>query len=133
MSADYKNGQESQDERAHPRHLVHEKASVLLLGRGQKVECQVLDLSLGGCRLKLLERVNLAAGMQVEATFRIRGAPIRLTGTVRWTDHRSTLGIRFAAMSERCQQILQEVVDEIASRRTVLRAVVREEAARDKS
>ena len=107
--------QGSHDQRAHARLPVHEKASICVLGRERRVRCDVLDLSLGGCRLRLLESLSLAQGDEVEGTFRIRGAPLRLVGTVCWTNEKDTVGIRFRTMSARCKQILQEAVDEIAS------------------
>lgn len=119
--------QEREDARVHPRHIVHEKASIWVLGRERRVRCEVLDLSLGGCRLLLPEPVDMSPGMEVEGTFRIRGAPLRLLGTICWTNTRGMIGIRFGAMSARCREILQEAVAEIGSQKLRLIHAAREE------
>ena len=126
MPSKRNDNQGSQDEREHARHLVHEKASICVLGRESKVQCDVLDLSLGGSRLRLLERLNLTIGMEVEGTFRIRGAPLRLLGTVCWTDCGDMIGIRFCSMSARCKQRLREAVDEIRTQKVAISEAILE-------
>jgi len=84
-----------------------------VIGQTLRVNCSVLDLSLGGCRLRAKGRFIARPQFLVEATFTIRGLPMMLRGTIQWTQGEDTFGIRFLEMSSRRKEALSEVLAEI--------------------
>ncbi len=97
------------------RHPVHENALLSVIGMSLSVHCNVLDLSLGGCRLRARDRFRAEAQTQVEVTFTIRGLPMLLPGVIQWTDCEDQFGIRFLEMSSRRKDALAELLSEIAA------------------
>ena len=121
--------QDGHDERVHPRHAIRERALIRLLDRDRTAECEVLDLSLGGCRLSMLERLPVAPGMHVEGTFRIQGTPLRVGGVIRWTNGKDCFGVLFNQMGPRSQSILTEIIDELRTRKdAMIRAALKQES-----
>jgi hypothetical protein len=102
------------------RHPVQNDALLTVIGETDEIgqsliiqHCSVLDLSLGGCRLRAKEPFAAQAKLPVEVTFRIRGLPMLLRGTIQWTDGRDTFGIRFVDVSSRRKAALNEVLSEM--------------------
>jgi c-di-GMP-binding flagellar brake protein YcgR len=124
------------ERRRHPRFEVEEPASLQLIAKGGPMECHILDLSSGGCRVRLKERFLAGAMVRVEIGFRVRGFAFRLGGVVQWTDKKNQIGIRFAEMSDRRRLELAEAIGEveevarIKARRAETEAQAAEEAAR---
>ena len=107
------------EDRASNRHPVRDDAVLSVIGQsnviGQTltVDCSVLDLSVGGCRLRAKGRFIAKPQLVVEVTFTIRGLPMMLRGTIQWTKGEDTFGIRFLEMSSRRREDLNEVLAEI--------------------
>jgi hypothetical protein len=101
------------------RHPVRDDAVLSVIGQsnviGQTltVNCSVLDLSVGGCRLRAKGRFIAKPQLLVEITFTIRGLPMMLRGTIQWTQGEDTFGVRFLEMSSRRREDLNEVLAEI--------------------
>jgi hypothetical protein len=101
------------EDRNFPRHLIHDDAVLSLIGQSHSVPCRVLDLSLGGCRLRAKELLRTRQRVSVEVTFKIRGFPMLLCGVIQWTDGVDLMGIRFVDLNSRSKEALAEVVREI--------------------
>ena len=97
------------------RHPVHSGALLSVVGQDLSVHCNVLDLSLGGCRLRARDQLRIEAQVRVEVTFTIRGLPMLLPGVIQWTDCARQFGIRFLDMSARRKEALVEVLSEVAA------------------
>jgi c-di-GMP-binding flagellar brake protein YcgR len=111
MAADLAAGQ--QNRRAAPRQAVDEDASLLLVEPGCTLSCRLVDISLGGCRLRTKERFTAGSIVPVEITFKIRGLAFRFSGITRWTDGRHLVGIRFMDVSARRREDLVEALSEV--------------------
>jgi hypothetical protein len=101
-----------EDLRAVPRYGVEEDAHLLLLKSGSIVPCRILDLSLGGCRVHILERLPVESTMAVEVNFKVKGLPFRFSGTIQWTDCRHLAGVRFVSVPNRRKAELVETLSE---------------------
>jgi hypothetical protein len=102
-----------QDDRAVPRYGVEEDAHLLLVKHGSIVPCRILDLSLGGCRVRTLERFPAESMMCVEVNFKVKGLPFRFSGLVQWTDCQHLAGIRFEGVPRRRREELVEALSEL--------------------
>lgn len=96
--------------RHHPRTRLHLPVVVRLVrrdGRETTVGARMVDLSMGGCALKLDVVVPARAEVSVEATL---GERVELTGrVVRPTARRSgTVGVRFGELPAGVQRVLQQ-------------------------
>lgn len=100
--------------RTSQRHPVHSSALLSVLGQDLNVQCSVLDLSLGGCKLHATDPFKAEAQVRVEVTFTIRGLPLLLPGVIQWTDSADHFGVRFVDMSDRRKEMLVEVLGEVA-------------------
>ena len=98
-----------QDRRAAPRLVVDEDARLLLVEPGSTVSCRLVDISLGGCRLRTKERFTAGPMVPVEITFKVRGLAFRFSGLTQWTDGRHLVGIRFTGVSARRREDLVEI------------------------
>jgi c-di-GMP-binding flagellar brake protein YcgR len=105
--------QRHDERRAHPRYSVEGRAQLLLVSPGILLESQIIDLSLGGCRLHVLERCAAPARSRVEVVFKANGIAFRCLGTVQWTGEGSLLGVRFAEMAPRRRDQLADVIAEL--------------------
>jgi c-di-GMP-binding flagellar brake protein YcgR len=100
------------ERRGMPRCPVNEEAALLLLSQGRTIRGRMLELSAGGCRLALGEKLPLGTQAAVEVSFRIRGFAFRLSGLTEWTSGRGTVGVSFAPMSARRRDDLMEALCE---------------------
>jgi len=101
------------ERRAHPRHSLDEEATVLLLNHGSRVTCHLIDISLEGCRLRILSHFPAGIQIRVEITFHVNGVAFRLCGETQWTLDRHTVGVRFVDMPSRRIQDLAGVLCEM--------------------
>jgi len=111
-----------QDHRAYPRYAVDEAAVLLVVNHGLSLDCRILDLSLKGCRLRILQPFALAEQLRVEVAFKVNGAGFRFLGFIQWTRNDRLIGIRFSETVARRVEQLADVLSEIE-------AAVREKAA----
>ena len=75
---------------------------------------RILNLSLGGCQIRMEERFNVGIYVRVEAEFFLHGLPFRVGGVSQAIVDKFTIGIRFLDMSERRRLQLSELIEEIA-------------------
>jgi c-di-GMP-binding flagellar brake protein YcgR len=101
------------DHRSHPRYAVDADSTLLLVSHGLSLQSHILDLSLEGCRLRILEHYAVGTGMRVEVAFKVNGIAFRLVGISRWTDGRDLVGVQFVSVVDRRREQLAEVVVEI--------------------
>ena len=81
------------DRRAHLRCPVDEKASVQLLSPHRLLLCHLIELSLGGCRIRAVELNRVAPGMRIEIQFKVNGFAFRFSGVVKWAATRNEPGL----------------------------------------
>jgi c-di-GMP-binding flagellar brake protein YcgR len=96
-----------------PRFDVEGEATLFLVNHGSQIPCHVVDLSLGGCRVRTRERFRAGSLVRVEISFKVRGLAFRLGGVTLWTDGRHLVGIRFVDMIARRKEALAEALGEI--------------------
>ena len=107
------------ERRLTPRHPVDSAASVFLLDVRSRIEGRIVDVSLGGCRIRSKNRFPTGIYRRVEVEFALDGMPFRLAGVVQAVHDRHTIGIRLLNLSERKREqlaILMEELDEAERR-----------------
>jgi c-di-GMP-binding flagellar brake protein YcgR len=105
--------QSRSDRRSHSRHAVDTSARLLLINSRISMAGRILNLSLGGCRIRTEEQFNVGIYIRVEAEFRLHGLPFRVGGVSQAILDRNTIGVRFLDMSERRREQLKELIAEI--------------------
>ena len=103
--------------RSSKRVPVDMRALLLLIKTGIAMPGHILDLSLGGCRLRTESRFNVGIYVRVETEFYFRGEPFRVAGVSQVVVDKHTVGIRFLDMSPRKREQLVELIAEIAESR----------------
>jgi c-di-GMP-binding flagellar brake protein YcgR len=119
-----------EERRRHPRFEVEEQAHLQVISQDVAVPCQIVDLSSGGCRVRLKERFAAGSLTRVEISFRIRGFTFRLAGVIQWVGGRDLLGICFNEMPERRRQELAEAIGEVEQ---IAQAKAEQETARTRA
>jgi hypothetical protein len=94
---------------------VDTSAVIFLVNVGSKLSGRILDLSVGGCRIRADERFPVGIYTRVETEFRIEGLPFRLGGVIQAVHDRDRrlVGIRFLDMSSRKREQLEQLIEEI--------------------
>jgi len=95
------------------RHGVNTSASILLVNVGSTLRGRILDLSLGGCRIRTEQRFPVGIYTRVETEFQLEGLPFRLGGVIQAIHDRNTVGIRFLDLSDRKRSQVLELIGEI--------------------
>lgn len=106
-------GPSRRERRQVERHGVDSTAIVFLLDVRANVRGRILDVSIGGCRIRFEERFPVGIYRRVEVEFLLDGLPFRLPGVVQSLHDRFTAGIRFVDLSERKREQLLFVIEEI--------------------
>lgn len=106
------------ERRVHPRYALDTRAVIVLIDLRAQFPGRVVDLSLGGCRIRTDERFPVGIYRRVETEFKIHGVPIRLGGVVQSMHDRFTVGIRFLDVSTRKLDQLAQLIAEIAEPNT---------------
>jgi c-di-GMP-binding flagellar brake protein YcgR len=101
------------ERRAQSRHKVDARAAIYLVNTGTVLRGRILDLSLGGCRIRADERFPVGIFRRVETEFRFEGLPFRLGGVTQAIHDRQTVGIRFLDVSDRKREQLLQLIEEI--------------------
>jgi len=104
----------SRERRSQSRHAVDTSARLLLIKTGIGMKGRILNLSLGGCRIRTDERFDVGIYVRVEAEFYLHGLPFRVGGVSQAIMDQNTIGVRFLDMSDRRRQQLTELIEEIA-------------------
>ena len=96
------------ERRQHSRHAVDDTATIVLVKVASRIEGRIIDLSLGGCRIRCARRFPVGIYTRVEVECRIEGLSFRLGGVVQAIHDAETVGIRFLDVSQRkCDQLSQ--------------------------
>jgi hypothetical protein len=101
------------DRRTQSRHDVDTSAVIFLVNVGSRVRGRILNLSVGGCRIRTDEKFPVGIYTRVETEFHLEGLPFRLGGVVQAIQDRLHVGIRFLDMSERKRGQLEQLIEEI--------------------
>jgi len=101
------------ERRTQSRHLVDSRATIFFVEVRAEIAGRILDVSLGGCRIRTDERFPVGIYRRVETEFTVDGVPLRLAGVVQSLHDRFTVGIRFLDMSERKRLQLTELIEEM--------------------
>jgi hypothetical protein len=104
------------ERREHFRHELDSHARVLFLSIHSRVIGKVIDLSLGGCRIRAQQRIPVGAYRRVEVEFIVDGLPLLLPGVTQALHDKYTIGIRFVEMTDRKRGQLRLVIEEIEQR-----------------
>jgi c-di-GMP-binding flagellar brake protein YcgR len=104
---------EPEERRKHPRYPVEQSACVYLVKVGSKLLGHVLNLSLGGCRVRTKERFPVGIYTRVEIEFRMQGQLVRLGGVIQAIYGRHEVGVRFLDVSQRKLDQLAELILEM--------------------
>ena len=99
------------------RQEVDDSAQIHLVKIRSILKGRILDLSLGGCRIRTDERFPVGIYTRVEVEFHLDGLPFRLGGVIQVIHDRNTVGIRFLDLSERKREQVQDLIEEIAEMR----------------
>jgi len=86
---------------------------VRLVDVASKLEGRIVDLSMGGCRIRTNLPFPLGVFRRVETQFRMNGLPFRLAGVTQAIYDPFQVGIRFLNLSERMREQLKELIEEI--------------------
>jgi c-di-GMP-binding flagellar brake protein YcgR len=103
------------DRREVSREQVDNSAVIHLINIASRLPGRILDLSLGGCRIRADERFPVGIYTRVETEFRVKGLSFRLAGVIQAIhDHeRRNIGIRFLDMSSRKQQQVEQLIEDL--------------------
>jgi c-di-GMP-binding flagellar brake protein YcgR len=101
------------DRRAAHRCGVDTSAVIDLVKVGSKLNGHILDLSVGGCRVRTAEKFPVGIYTRIETEFQLHGLPFRLGGVIQAIHDRNTVGIRFLDMSQRKKDQVAELVAEM--------------------
>lgn len=99
------------------RQEVDDTAQIHLVKIRSILKGRILDLSLGGCRIRTDERFPVGIYTRVEVEFHLDGLPFRLGGVIQVIHDRYHVGIRFLDLSERKREQVQDLIEEIAEMR----------------
>jgi c-di-GMP-binding flagellar brake protein YcgR len=114
------------ERRAQIRHKVDDSAMIFLINAGAALHGRIVDLSLGGCRIRTDSRFLVGIYTRVETEFHIDGLPFRLAGVIQAIHDPRQVGIRFLDMSERKSKQLEQLIDELLEMRRSGSARLRE-------
>jgi len=95
------------------RHEVDTSALIHLINIASRLSGRIIDLSMGGCRIKTDERFPVGIYTRVETEFHLEGLPFRLGGVVQAIHNGKVVGIRFLDMSPRKREQLEQLIGEI--------------------
>jgi c-di-GMP-binding flagellar brake protein YcgR len=101
------------DRRSQSRHEVDTSATILLVNIASRIQGRILNLSMGGCRIRTEERFPVGIYTRVEAEFHLEGIPFRLGGVVQAIQDRQFVGVRFLDMSVRKREQVEQLIAEI--------------------
>jgi hypothetical protein len=72
-----------------------ERAPGTLVHKGRTIPCEMLDVSLSGCRVHTLEPFMAGALESVKVVLAIHGMVLSIWGITQWTQWERTIGVRF--------------------------------------
>lgn len=108
-----------QERRLHQRHELHVDATVQKISSSNILRCQVLEISLGGCRIYTDRPNDYVLGDRVEVQFVGRGGPFRLSASVQFERAEHLAGLKFTHMSMRTSDRLVDLVRELSEQKNL--------------
>ncbi len=105
------------DRRESLREAIDTSAVIFLIKIASRLQGRILDLSLGGCRIRTDERFPVGIYTRMETEFHLEGLPFRLGGVVQAIHDKHTIGIRFLDMSSRKAEQIKQLIEEIRAMR----------------
>jgi len=103
------------ERRASQRHGLDTSVTIHLVKMATRLRGQIVDLSLGGCRIRTEQRFLVGIYTRVETEFRVQGLPVLLAGVIQAIYERNQLGIRFVDVSPRKRTQLVELIEELGA------------------
>jgi hypothetical protein len=97
----------------HNRQAVDTRAKLLLVKTAIAMPGRILNLSMGGCRIRTDQPFQVGIFVRIEVEFYLHGLPFRVGGVSQTIQDKRTIGIRFLDMSDRRRSQLQELLTEI--------------------
>jgi len=92
---------------------VDTSAVIYLVNVASRIAGRIIDISMGGCRIRTNDPFPVGIYVRVETEFRLTGMPFRLGGVVQSIHDKKTVGIRFLDLSERKGEQLGMLIEEI--------------------
>lgn len=105
------------ERRVHERHDLLADATIQKITTSRILKCQVLEISLGGCRVYTEFPHGYEKGDRVEVQFVGRGFPFRLAAAVQFEAGEQLAGLKFLHMSMRTSERLVELIHELAEKK----------------
>ena len=96
------------------RHGIDTSAIVRLVDLAADIEGRILNVSLGGCHIRVQRRFPVGIFRRVEVQFSLDGLPFRLPGVTQAVYDPFNIGIRFLDLTDRRREQLTQLVAEIA-------------------
>lgn len=119
----------ARDRRSQPRHNVDTSATILVADAASRINGRILNLSLGGCRIRTEEHFPVGIYTGIEIEFHLEGKPFRLGGVVQAIQDRQFVGIRFLNMRSRKREQIEQLIAEIDELRQARRLAESQVAA----
>jgi c-di-GMP-binding flagellar brake protein YcgR len=95
------------------REQVDTTAVIYLINVGSRLRGRIIDLSLGGCRIRTDDRFPVGIYTRVETEFQLEGLSFRLAGVTQAIHNKYTVGIRFLDMSSRKREQVEQLMAEM--------------------
>jgi hypothetical protein len=106
--------QSGKERRTNPRFHCCGNAEVHLPEDKTSYYAKILDLSLQGCQVQLLEAVNLANNIDIlDLVFTVNGLPFFVRGHVQYIRNETRIGIHFMQLSSRAHGQLVDLLAEL--------------------
>ena len=103
----------SQVQRVEARRPVDTSAVIHLISLAAEIHGNIVDISLGGCRIRTDMRFPVGIFRRVEVEFHVDGLPFRFGGVTQAIYDPFNVGIRFLDLSARKREQLLQLLDEI--------------------
>lgn len=108
------------DRRGQARHGVDTTAIIFLVKVASALRGRIVDLSVGGCRIRTDDKFPVGIYTRVEVEFYLQGLPFRLGGVIQAIHNRFMVGIRFLDLGERKRQQVLDLIEEIEEMRSAM-------------
>lgn len=96
-----------------PRQEVDSSVVIRLVNLAADVHGRIVDISPGGCRIHTDRPFPVGIFRRVEVEFCVDGLPFRFAGVTQAIYDPRSIGIRFLDLSERKEEQLRQLLDEI--------------------
>lgn len=116
-SADGFRASKLRERRRQVRYAVDASAAIFLVRVGSTLRGRIVDLSLGGCRIRTEERFCVGIYTRIEVEFELQGLSFRMGGVIQAVHTCRSVGIRFVDLSERKRQQIADLIVEIEKAR----------------